>query len=278
MKNTLKILSLITTLAFSQNCYPMVPAIGRTMLSQFGQMYENFKPIQSINLLNSITCIAFIYIAFKYKSKRGFVKYTGGTSVGSINKVVKIIASIPLCSAALLVGLMKMENMKDLQQAGLSKDVFVINTCAAFFGIINALLLDYYEYVQHSDNKPLIITSKIDFDADFIDKHYCLICMDKLKEPINPCVKNDHLFCKECLTSWFKNNESIAKKHDQLFLDFKCTACTKEITIDNPKVSINRLEVSPISVDFMKSLAGFKGVLLVLFACNICYLVFLAAT
>lgn len=275
----MKKIGILLAIIFTQSCYSMSSAIlSREVINLISKSSEDPKLLQACNILNTCICGIFLYTGFKCKAKREFLEATRGVPFAHIKMAIKLLASAPLATTGFLMLLMHTEDSQLLRQAGLTKDIFIINGGTALLALLNALSIDFYDYCYQANNKPLSVASKINFDQEVIDRHTCLICFDTLNDPINPCSNNDHLFCKSCLTEWFKHNESIAIKNDEIFLDFKCIACTKAISKKNGKVFINRLEYTPISTDFIKSLIGFKGIMIVLLTCNICYLVFLATT
>lgn len=278
-----KISLLFCLLITSQLCYGMISQIYSQLEGQVELLANAIEPSTLMRTGNVIVGGSLLLTAFAFKCKKkglpvALFMPTLDLPFGTIKlkDFIKIHANLPHLMTALLIYLSKNEALDVIQQSGvLANDILLMNAGATILGISNSLILDYYDYYYNKRNSlPLSIKSKIYFDKEFVADHNCVICRCAIEEPINPCEIKEHLFCAQCLIDWFRAKEkNLAENNDPLL--YKCVICPQEIIPGNSKVIINRLEFKPDTKDFIRSLAGLNGALLVLLTCNFCYLVFL---
>lgn len=242
-----------------------------SIVSNRSNFYEMMFIFNTMSGVLQLAVVMTLYL-FKHQGIDAIPRIPLGSSVSlSLKKMMQELAILPIFMTMSIMRNSATQQIEPFAADFSDKTVLSSLTLTAGIGLAlfyKLIQTDYYiTTFKKLCAKPLIIKSKIDFDADFLADKECIICHSELENPINCCNQKDHLYCNECLTSWFKELEE--KKGIKAF---SCSACTQKVTRDNTKISINRFDEMPSYKGFLKSLVGAKGSLLLVLACNVYYL------
>lgn len=271
MKQTLLLFFLLLS---GQACSGMNAVnVAREVINYMDSLETILEPNRLIRGCNVGLSLTLLLIACKYiKKVAPNALFKPIIALPTVNMqfkdLLKLHAQAPHLITGLLIVFMK------YQQIDIASDVLIGNISSIIVGMSNSIMVDYHDYCHELRKKnSLTLESKITFDPELIAEQKCAICWGELEDPINPCQNKDHLFCTACLTDWFKaKNENTEDTNKHVF---KCDLCKQKIAIDSPKIIISRIEHTLNNKEFIKTLAGTKGILLVFLACNLCCLVFL---
>lgn len=145
----------------------------------------------------------------------------------------------------------------------------ILTLFSAILSIINLLNLTYSDAIIRSKIK---IKSKIQIDSQILSELSCAICLaKKIRNPIQTCDFNTHIFCHNCLTNWYSKRLKELDNFDSVI--FNCPTCFKEIN-NNNNLEIKILHYTqPPKQKLLDQFISFKGIFIVCYL----YLIYLAA-
>lgn len=103
----------------------------------------------------------------------------------------------------------------------------------------NMAYMDCLSDIQSSlPSRKIELTSKIPIPVKLISEQTCPICLDTPRnDAINPCSKNEHIYCRPCLNTWL----SQSNKENPVL---QCLLCYEKITPESSKVTISSKNIN----------------------------------